>query len=140
MPEEADHFDEPLNRRRRTVSAGSNAAESFLPAVPYTEESFQEVISIHQSLRIPMIIIDILDIVQVGEAVAVSLLDLIGANPLSRLKQSVYGDLEGVRQWIRVHCFGQRRFQFVEADFDDESAVSNLIPSFADRPRQVTLA
>ena len=57
---------------------------------------------------------------------AISLLDLIGANPLSRLSQSMYGDVEGVRHWIRLHCLGQRSFPFIEADIDDESAGSHI--------------
>merc|ERR550534_100434 len=93
-----------VNSRRRTVSAGANLTEAFAPAVPYTIDSFQEV----------------------GEAMAISLLDLIGANPLSRLSQSMYGDVEGVRHWIRLHCLGQRPFPFVEADIDDESAGSHI--------------
>jgi len=68
---------------------------------------------------------------QVGEAMAVSLLDLIGVNPMSRLPQSTYGDVEGARQWIRLHCLGQRRFPFVEADGDEESAGSHLPSSVA---------
>ena len=80
--------------------------------------------------------------VQVGEAIAISLLDLIGANPMSRLSQSVYGDVEGVRQWIRYHCLGgSKRFQFIEADLDDASASASHLtstPSTADRIQQVT--
>lgn len=53
---------------------------------------------------------------------AVSLLDLIGANPLSRLPQSTYGDVEGVRQWIRLHCLSQRRFPFVDNEPEDETS------------------
>lgn len=51
---------------------------------------------------------------------AVSLLDLIGTNPLSRLPQSTYSDVDGVRQWIRLHCLGQRRFPFIENELEDE--------------------
>lgn len=74
-----------------------------------------------------------------------SLLDLIGANPLSRLSQSSYGDVDGVRQWIRLHCLGQRRFPFVEADGDDESAgfqFPNSTPGVKAEPllQQVTTA
>ncbi|XP_032792159.2 cytosolic carboxypeptidase-like protein 5 [Daphnia magna] len=90
--------------RRRTVSAGPSLTDAFAPPVPYSEQSFKEV----------------------GEAIAVSLLDLIGANPMSRLPQSTYGDVDGARQWIRLHCLGQRRFPFVEADADEESTCSHL--------------
>lgn len=73
---------------------------------------------------------------------AVSLLDLIGVNPLSRLSQSGYGDVDGVRQWIRLHCLGQRRFPIVEADVDDESAGFHFATSSGVKsdslPQQVT--
>lgn len=62
---------------------------------------------------------------------AISLLDLIGVNPMSRLPQSTYSDVEGVRQWIKLHCLGQRRFPFVEADVDEESAGSHLHSNLA---------
>ena len=68
---------------------------------------------------------------------AISLLDLIGENPLSRLPQSMYGDIQGVRHWIRLHCLGQRQFPFVEADVDDESAGSHLASTNADQLLQV---
>lgn len=75
---------------------------------------------------------------------AVSLLDLIGVNPLSRLSQSSYGDVDGVRQWIRLHCLGQRRFPFVEADAEDESAgfhySNNNGAKLEPLPQQVTTA
>ena len=58
---------------------------------------------------------------------AISLLDLIGANPLSRLPQSAYNDVDGVRQWIRLHCMGQRRFPFI-GDAEDESAGCSHLP------------
>lgn len=45
---------------------------------------------------------------------------------MSRLPQSTYGDVDGARQWIRLHCLGQRRFPFVEADADEESTCSHL--------------
>lgn len=83
---------------------------------------------------------------QVGEAMAISLLDVINANPLSRLPQSTYGDVDGVRQWIRLHCLGQRRFPFVDNEPEDEmSAGGSHLPSFsaasstkAELPQQVT--
>jgi len=105
---EDEHWDLTINSRRRTVSAGSSVTETFAPAVPYTIDAFLEV----------------------GEAMAISLLDLIGANPLSRLSQSMYGDVEGVRHWIQLHCLGQRQFPFVEADIDDESAGSHITSTF----------
>ena len=72
---------------------------------------------------------------------AVSLLDLIGANPLSRLPQSPYSDVDGVRQWIRLHCMGQRKFPFI-GDAEDESStgLSHQPPSSASKnelPQQV---
>lgn len=62
---------------------------------------------------------------------------MIGTNPMSRLPQSTYGDVDGARQWIRLHCLGQRRFPFVEADADEESAGSHLMPT-ANLLQQVT--
>ena len=38
---------------------------------------------------------------QVGEALMVSILDLTGDNPLSRLPRSEYRDTAGVRAWIK---------------------------------------
>ena len=60
---------------------------------------------------------------------------------MSRLSQSIFGDVEGVRQWIRCHCLGQKRFQFVETDLDDASAGSHVTSApqtDRDRSQQVT--
>ncbi|CAG0918412.1 unnamed protein product [Notodromas monacha] len=38
---------------------------------------------------------------EVGQALAISLLDMIGKNPYSRLPQSEFGDVFGVKEWLR---------------------------------------
>lgn len=40
-------------------------------------------------------------VVQVGRALAVSILDLAGSNPWSRVRSSEYRGLPGLKDWLR---------------------------------------
>ena len=53
---------------------------------------------------------------QVGEALMISILDLTGDNPLSRLPRSEYRDTAGVRAWIKRWVIP--RYQVVGARMD----------------------
>ena len=52
-------------------------------------------------------------VLQVGRAVAISALDMINANPWSRLPTSEHGCLEGVRNWVYRHIRSSKNTSFV---------------------------
>lgn len=41
---------------------------------------------------------------QVGKALGVSILDLTGHNPITRLPNSEFRTLHGLREWLKINC------------------------------------
>ena len=47
---------------------------------------------------------------QVGKALGVSILDLTGSNPCSRIPHSEFHTLSGIRDWIRINCVPEQNY------------------------------
>lgn len=50
---------------------------------------------------------------KVGKAIGASILDLTGHNPITRLPNSQFHTLNGIRDWLRIYCaneLGETRY------------------------------
>ncbi|KAJ9589715.1 hypothetical protein L9F63_017087 [Diploptera punctata] len=47
---------------------------------------------------------------EVGRALGVSILDLTGSNPCSRIPHSEFHTLSGIREWLRVNCIPEQNY------------------------------
>lgn len=47
---------------------------------------------------------------KVGRALGISILDLSGHNPWSRIPNSEFRSLSGIRDWLKSHCLSHQNF------------------------------